>query len=86
MPLVDGTRDPAAHASAVKQIAVNIDPLHAQDFVIYALEKFARLGLLMPDGDALAAAEVMRPALLRSPKQQPAWFKMSDGHLINEEC
>ena len=52
LPLVDGTRDRAALASAVKQIAVNIDPSRAQDFVNYALEKFARLGLLMPDGAA----------------------------------
>ena len=49
LPLVDGTRDRAALASAVKQIAVNIDPSRAQDFVNYALEKFARLGLLMAD-------------------------------------
>ena len=49
LPLVDGTRDRAALASAIKQIAVNIDPSRAQDFVDYALEKFARLGLLMPD-------------------------------------
>ena len=50
LPLVDGTRDRAALAAAVKQIAVDIDPSRAQDFVNYALEKFARLGLLMADG------------------------------------
>ena len=47
LPLVDGTRDRAALAAAVRQVAVNIDPSRAQDFVTYALEKFARLGLLM---------------------------------------
>jgi hypothetical protein len=52
LPLVDGTRDRAALAAAVKQIAVDIDPSRAQDFVDYALEKFARLGLLMADGPA----------------------------------
>ena len=50
LPLVDGTRDRAGLAAAVKQIAVNIDPSRATDFVDYALEKFARLGLLMADG------------------------------------
>ena len=49
LPLVDGTRDRAALASAVKQIAVSIDPSRAEDFVNYALEKFARLGLLMAE-------------------------------------
>jgi hypothetical protein len=52
LPLVDGTRDRAALASAVKQIAVDIDPSRAPDFVDYALEKFARLGLLVADGAA----------------------------------
>ena len=52
LPLVDGTRDRAALASAVRQIALNIDPSRAQDFVNFALEKFARLGLLMADGPA----------------------------------
>ena len=52
LPLVDGTRDRAALAAAVKQVAVDIDPSRAQDFVNYALEKFARLGLLMADGAA----------------------------------
>ena len=33
LPLVDGTRDRAALAAAVKQIAVDIDPSRAQDFV-----------------------------------------------------
>ena len=48
-PLLDGTRDRPALAGAVKQMAVDIDPSRAQDFVNFALEKFARLGLLMPD-------------------------------------
>jgi SAM-dependent methyltransferase len=48
LPLVDGTRDCAALASAVRQFAINIDPSRAPDFVKFALEKFARLGLLMP--------------------------------------
>jgi hypothetical protein len=52
LPLVDGTRDRPALAFAVKKIAVNIDPSRAQDFVNYALEKFARLGLLIADGVA----------------------------------
>jgi hypothetical protein len=49
LPLVDGTRDRAALASAVKQFANNIEPSRAGDFVNYALEKFARLGLLMAE-------------------------------------
>lgn len=52
LPLVDGTRDRAALAAAVKQIAVNIDWSRAGDFVNFALDKFARLGLLMPDTHA----------------------------------
>jgi hypothetical protein len=51
LPLVDGTRDRAALAAAVRQFAVNIDPSRAQDFVDYALKKFAQLGLLMADGE-----------------------------------
>jgi SAM-dependent methyltransferase len=47
LPLVDGTRDRAALAAAVRQFAVDFDPSRAQDFVDYALAKFARLGLLM---------------------------------------
>ena len=50
LPLVDGTRDRAALASAVRQFVVHIDPSRAADFVKFALEKFARLGLLMGDG------------------------------------
>jgi hypothetical protein len=52
LPLIDGTRDRTALAAAAKQIAVDIDPSHTEDFVNYALEKFARLGLLMADGTA----------------------------------
>ena len=52
LPLVDGTRDRAALAAAVKQIAVNIESSRAADFVNFALEKFARLGLLMADTHA----------------------------------
>jgi len=52
LPLVDGTRHCAELASAVQQFAANIDPSRADDFVNFALEKFARLGLLMPDGAA----------------------------------
>jgi len=52
LPLVDGTRTRAELASAVKQIAVGIDPSRATDFVKYALEKYARLGLLMTDAVA----------------------------------
>lgn len=48
LPLVDGSRDRAALAAAVRQIALDIDPSRAPDFVNFALEKFARLGLLMP--------------------------------------
>ena len=51
LPLVDGTRDRAALAAAVRQFAVNIDPSRAQAFVDYALEKFARLGLLIANGN-----------------------------------
>ena len=52
LPLVDGTRNRAELASAVKHIAVNIDSSRAGDFVNFALEKFARLGLLMADTHA----------------------------------
>jgi protein-L-isoaspartate O-methyltransferase len=52
LPLVDGTRDRAALAAAVKHIAFNIESSRAGDFVNFALEKFARLGLLMPDTHA----------------------------------
>ena len=52
LPFLDGTRDRAALAAVVKRITGNIDPSRARDFVDYALEKFARLGLLMPDGAA----------------------------------
>lgn len=58
LPLVDGTRDRAALATAARQIAVNIDPARAGDFVDYALEKFARLGLLLADAPT---AQVIRP-------------------------
>lgn len=47
LPLVDGTRERAALALAVRQIALDVDPSRAPDFVSYALEKFARLGLLL---------------------------------------
>ena len=52
LPLVDGTRDRAALAAAVTQVTVNIEASRAADFVNYALEKFARLGLLMADPPA----------------------------------
>ena len=52
LPLVDGTRDRAALAAAVKQVALDIDPSRAPGFVDYALEKFARLGLLQADRPA----------------------------------
>jgi hypothetical protein len=52
LPLVDGTRNRAELASAVKHIAVDIDWSRAGDFVNFALEKFARLGLLMADTHA----------------------------------
>ena len=51
LPLVDGTRDRAALAAAVSQFAVDIDPSCAGHFVDYALEKFARLGLLIANGN-----------------------------------
>jgi SAM-dependent methyltransferase len=52
LPLVDGTRDRAALAQATRQVAIDIEPSHAEDFVDYALAKFARLGLLMADPPA----------------------------------
>jgi SAM-dependent methyltransferase len=55
LPLVDGTRDRAALAAAVKQVAINIDPSRAEHFVDYAVEKFARLGLLMAGGPTRSA-------------------------------
>ena len=52
LPFVDGTRDRAALASAARQVMLNIEPSHAVEFVGYALEKFARLGLLMAEPPA----------------------------------
>jgi hypothetical protein len=52
LPLVDGTRDRTALEAAARQIALHIDPSRAPDFVSYALDKFARLGLLLADRDA----------------------------------
>ena len=49
LPLVDGTRDRAALAGAVRQLGLPIDASRAAEFVDYALQKFARLGLLMAD-------------------------------------
>ena len=49
LPLVDGTRDRAALAAAVKQLAMNIEASRVAEFVEYALQKFARLGLLVAD-------------------------------------
>jgi hypothetical protein len=49
LPLVDGTRDRAGLDSAVNHTAVNIERSRAGDFVDYALEKVARLALLMAD-------------------------------------
>jgi hypothetical protein len=60
LPLVDGTRDRAALATAVRQFAANIDPSLAPDFVKFALEKFARLGLLMADGTDEIRAQAPR--------------------------
>jgi SAM-dependent methyltransferase len=60
LPLVDGTRDRGALAAAVRQFAVNIDPSRAPDFVKFALEKFARLGLLMADAAGTSAAPPAR--------------------------
>ena len=59
LPLVDGTRDRAALASAVRQIAVDIDPSRAPDFVNYALEKFARLGLLQTEQPTAASVNAV---------------------------
>jgi hypothetical protein len=56
LPLVDGTRDRAALAAAVKQFALDIDPSRAAHFVDYAIEKFARLGLLLAEGPAGTAS------------------------------
>jgi protein-lysine methyltransferase-like protein len=52
LPLVDGTRDRSVLASAVRNVARGIEPSRATDFVEFALEKFARLGLLMPTATA----------------------------------
>ena len=52
LPLVDGTHDRAALAAAVPRLAINVEPSRAADFVDYALKKFARLGLLLPDTTA----------------------------------
>jgi hypothetical protein len=46
LPLVDGTRDRAALAAALKPAGIHIEPSRAAGFVDYALQKFARLGLL----------------------------------------
>ncbi|HEX2542723.1 MAG TPA: class I SAM-dependent methyltransferase [Caldimonas sp.] len=47
LPLVDGTRDRAALVAAVRALGIQKDPSQATGFVDFALEKFARLGLLM---------------------------------------
>src|SRR5207244_514519 len=44
LPLVDGTRDRAALAAAVRQLQTGIDPSRTAGFVDYALAKFASLG------------------------------------------
>ena len=49
LPLVDGTRDRAALAAAVRRYAPDLDPARAPHFVDFAVQKFARLGLLMAD-------------------------------------
>jgi SAM-dependent methyltransferase len=49
LPLVDGTRDQASLATFVGTFAIDLDPSRAADFVRFALDKFARLGLLMPE-------------------------------------
>jgi len=51
LPLIDGTRDRAGLAAAVRQVTVDIDPSRTHDFVDYALGKFAHLGLLMAGAD-----------------------------------
>ena len=52
LPLVDGTRDRAALAAALRSAGIPIEPARAADFVDYALQKFARLGLLMAETPA----------------------------------
>ena len=52
LPLVDGTRDRAALAAALRSAGIPIEPSRAADFVDYALQKFARLGLLMAETPA----------------------------------
>jgi len=52
LPLVDGTRDRAALAAALRPAGIPIEPSRAADFVDYALQKFARLGLLMAETPA----------------------------------
>jgi SAM-dependent methyltransferase len=49
LPLVDGTRDRAALASSLGRLGIQLDPSRAGEFVDYALQKFARLGLLMAE-------------------------------------
>ena len=49
LPLVDGTRDRAALAAALRPAGILIEPARARDFVDYALQKFARLGLLVAE-------------------------------------
>jgi hypothetical protein len=52
LPLVDGTRSRAALAAALRPAGIHIEPSRAADFVDYALQKFARLGLLMAETSA----------------------------------
>jgi len=52
LPLVDGTRDRAALAAALRSAGIPIEPSRAAGFVDYALQKFARLGLLMAQAPA----------------------------------
>jgi SAM-dependent methyltransferase len=52
LPLVDGTRDRAALAAALKPAGIHIEPSRAAGFVDYALQKFARLGLLTAEATA----------------------------------
>jgi hypothetical protein len=52
LPLVDGTRNRAALAAGLRLAGIQIEPSRAADFVDYALQKFARLGLLLEETPA----------------------------------
>jgi len=61
LPLIDGTRDRAALVSAVRELGIQREPSRAAEFVDFALQKFARLGLLMAD-----TATDHEPAILQT--------------------